>query len=140
MPRWLRRSLPLFRWASPSHAADATLLKVSYDPTRELYQDIDTAFARQYKVKTGDNFTIRQLHGGSGKQARSVINSLPADVVTPALAYDIDAISERGLIAHNWQQHTAHRSTPHASAIVLPASTTSSAGAASASAPWPRLV
>jgi sulfate/thiosulfate transport system substrate-binding protein len=68
MPRWLRRSLPLFRWASPSHAADATLLKVSYDPTRELYQDIDTAFARQYKVKTGDNFTIRQLHGGSASR------------------------------------------------------------------------
>jgi sulfate transport system substrate-binding protein len=104
---------------SVAFAADITLLNVSYDPTRELYQDIDTAFARQYKVKTGDNVTIRQSHGGSGKQARSVIDGLPADVVTLALAYDIDAISERGLIAHNWQQRLEHRSAPYASTIVF---------------------
>jgi sulfate transport system substrate-binding protein len=104
---------------SVAHAADITLLNVSYDPTRELYQDIDAAFARQYKVRTGDNVTIRQSHGGSGKQARAVIDGLQADVVTLALAYDIDAISERGLIAHNWQQRLEHRSTPYASTIVF---------------------
>ena len=87
--------------SSVAHAADITLLNVSYDPTRELYQDINAAFARQYKVKTGDNVTVKQSHGGSGKQARAVIDGLQADVVTLALAYDIDAISERGLIAHN---------------------------------------
>jgi len=104
---------------SAAQAADITLLNVSYDPTRELYQDFNTAFARQYKVKTGDNVTIKQSHGGSGKQARSVIDGLQADVVTLALAYDIDAISERGLIAHNWQQRLEHRSTPYASTIVF---------------------
>jgi sulfate transport system substrate-binding protein len=104
---------------SVAQAADITLLNVSYDPTRELYQDFNTAFARQYKVKTGDNVKVKQSHGGSGKQARSVIDGLPADVVTLALAYDIDAISERGLIAHNWQQRLVHRSTPYASTIVF---------------------
>jgi sulfate transport system substrate-binding protein len=104
---------------STAFAADITLLNVSYDPTRELYQDFNQAFARQYKAKTGDNVTIKQSHGGSGKQARSVIDGLQADVVTLALAYDIDAISERGLIAHNWQQRLAHHSTPYASTIVF---------------------
>jgi sulfate transport system substrate-binding protein len=103
----------------PAHAADTTLLNVSYDPTRELYQDVDAAFARHWKAKTGETVTIRQSHGGSGKQARSVIDGLPADVVTLALAYDIDAISERGLIAHNWQQRLAHRSAPYTSTIVF---------------------
>jgi sulfate transport system substrate-binding protein len=92
---------------------------VSYDPTRELYQDFNQAFARQWKAKTGDNVTVKQSHGGSGKQARSVIDGLSADVVTLALAYDIDAISERGLVAHNWQARLAHRSTPYASTIVF---------------------
>jgi len=105
--------------SSVAQAADITLLNVSYDPTRELYQDINAAFARQYKVKTGDNVTVKQSHGGSGKQARAVIDGLQADVVTLALAYDIDAISERGLIAHNWQQRLEHRSTPYASTIVF---------------------
>jgi sulfate transport system substrate-binding protein len=105
--------------SSVAVAADITLLNVSYDPTRELYQDLNAAFARQYKVKTGDNVTVKQSHGGSGKQARSVIDGLQADVVTLALAYDIDAISERGLIAHNWQQRLEHRSTPYASTIVF---------------------
>jgi sulfate transport system substrate-binding protein len=105
--------------SSVAHAADIALLNVSYDPTRELYQDLNAAFARQYKVKTGDNVTVKQSHGGSGKQARSVIDGLQADVVTLALAYDIDAISERGLIAHNWQQRLEHRSTPYASTIVF---------------------
>ncbi|MFL6634675.1 MAG: sulfate ABC transporter substrate-binding protein [Massilia sp.] len=105
--------------SSVAQAADITLLNVSYDPTRELYQDLNAAFARQYKIKTGDNVTVKQSHGGSGKQARSVIDGLQADVVTLALAYDIDAISERGLIAHNWQQRLEHHSTPYASTIVF---------------------
>jgi sulfate transport system substrate-binding protein len=104
---------------SAAFAADITLLNVSYDPTRELYQDFNQAFAKQWKAKTGDNVTIKQSHGGSGKQARSVIDGLQADVVTLALAYDIDAISERGLVAHNWQQRLAHNSTPYASTIVF---------------------
>lgn len=104
---------------SVATAADITLLNVSYDPTRELYQDFNQAFARYWKAKTGDNVTVKQSHGGSGKQARSVIDGLSADVVTLALAYDIDAISERGLIAHNWQQRLTHRSTPYASTIVF---------------------
>jgi sulfate transport system substrate-binding protein len=104
---------------SAAFAADITLLNVSYDPTRELYQDFNQAFARQWKAKTGDKVTVKQSHGGSGKQARSVIDGLQADVVTLALAYDIDAISERGLIAHNWQGRLAHRSSPYASTIVF---------------------
>jgi len=104
---------------SVSFAADITLLNVSYDPTRELYQDFNQAFAKQYKAKTGDNVTVKQSHGGSGKQARSVIDGLQADVVTLALAYDIDAISERGLIAHNWQARLPQHSTPYASTIVF---------------------
>ena len=100
-------------------AADVTLLNVSYDPTRELYQDINPAFARLWKAKTGDSVTIKQSHGGSGKQARSVIDGLDADVVTLALAYDIDAIGERGLLAKNWQQRLQHNSTPYSSTIVF---------------------
>jgi sulfate/thiosulfate-binding protein len=109
----------LFLAQSAAFAADITLLNVSYDPTRELYQDFNQAFAKQYKAKTGDNVTVKQSHGGSGKQARSVIDGLQADVVTLALAYDIDAISERGLIAHNWQSRLAQNSTPYASTIVF---------------------
>jgi sulfate transport system substrate-binding protein len=102
-----------------AHAADVTLLNVSYDPTRELYQDFDAAFAKHWQAKTGDKVTVRQSHGGSGKQARAVIDGLPADVVTLALAYDIDAISERGLIAHNWQERLKYRSAPYTSTIVF---------------------
>ncbi|NNG23628.1 sulfate ABC transporter substrate-binding protein [Telluria aromaticivorans] len=105
--------------ATPALAADVTLLNVSYDPTRELYQDVDAAFARHWKAKTGDSVTVKQSHGGSGKQARAVIDGLPADVVTLALAYDIDAISEKGLIAQGWQQRLAHRSSPYTSTIVF---------------------
>src|SRR5712692_689480 len=76
----------------PARAANVTLLNVSYDPTRELYQDYNKAFARYWKAETGQDVTVRQSHGGSGKQARSVIDGLEADVVTLALAYDIDAI------------------------------------------------
>ncbi|MEN3364574.1 MAG: sulfate/thiosulfate transport system substrate-binding protein [Burkholderiales bacterium] len=105
--------------APSAHAADFTLLNVSYDPTRELYQDYNQAFAKQWKAKTGDNVTIKQSHGGSGKQARSVIDGLSADVVTLALAYDIDAIAERGLIAKDWQKRLPHNSSPYTSTIMF---------------------
>jgi sulfate transport system substrate-binding protein len=99
---------------------DVTLLNVSYDPTRELYQDFNTAFAKYWKNKSGQNITIQQSHGGSGKQARSVIDGLEADVVTLALAYDIDEISEKaGLLPQNWQSRLEHNSSPYTSTIVF---------------------
>src|SRR5580765_8487657 len=86
-----------------ARAKELKLLNVSYDPTRELYQDYNTAFAKYWQQKSGDKLTIQQSHGGSGKQARAVIDGLDADVVTLALAYDIDAISEKGqLIEKDW--------------------------------------
>jgi len=101
-------------------AKNIQLLNVSYDPTRELYQDINKAFAADWKKKTGDDVTIRQSHGGSGKQARAVIDGLDADVATLALAYDIDAISEKGrLLPANWQSKLPHNSTPYTSTIVF---------------------
>ena len=97
-----------------------TLLNVSYDPTRELYQEINAAFAAQWKAKTGQTVTINQSHGGSGKQARSVIDGLEADVVTLALAYDVDAVSTIGkLIAPGWQTRLPSNSAPYTSTIVL---------------------
>ena len=104
--------------AQPAMAA-MTLLNVSYDPTRELYQQIDKAFAAQWKVKTGEDVTIQQSHGGSGAQARSVIEGLPADVVTLALADDIDQIAARGLTAADWQSRLPLHSTPYYSTIVF---------------------
>jgi len=101
-------------------AKEIELLNVSYDPTRELYQDINTAFSASWKAKTGDDVVVRQSHGGSGKQARSVIDGLDADVVTLALAYDIDAISDKGhLLPANWQSRLPHNSTPYSSTIVF---------------------
>jgi sulfate/thiosulfate-binding protein len=101
-------------------AKDVTLLNVSYDPTRELYQDIDAAFAKYWKEKSGDTIVIRQSHGGSGKQARAVIDGLEADVVTLALAYDIDVIAEKShFIAKDWQQRLPDNSSPYTSAIVF---------------------
>jgi sulfate/thiosulfate-binding protein len=105
--------------AQSAYAADLSLLNVSYDPTRELYQDFNQAFAKQWKAKTGDNLVIKQSHGGSGKQARSVIDGLGADVVTLALAYDIDEIAQRGLIAKDWQKRLPHNSSPYTSTIVF---------------------
>lgn len=96
-------------------AAPNELLNVSYDPTRELYQEINGAFAKSW----GQPVTVRQSHGGSGKQARSVIDGLPADVVTLALAYDIDEIAQRGLIAKNWQTRLPNNSAPYYSTIVF---------------------
>lgn len=100
-------------------AKDVTLLNVSYDPTRELYRDINTAFAAQWKAQHGDSVTIQMSHGGSGKQARSVVDGLPADVVTLALAYDIDAMADRGLVAKNWQTRLPENAAPYTSAIVF---------------------
>src|SRR5688572_30570614 len=85
--------------------ADVSLLNVSYDPTRELYQEFNAAFAQHWKAKTGETVTIKQSHGGSGKQARAVIDGLEADVVTLALAYDVDALHEHGkLVPADWQR------------------------------------
>ncbi len=95
------------------------LLNVSYDPTRELYRAVDDAFIRQYKEKTGVALTIRQSHGGSGSQARSVIDGLEADVVTLALAYDIDAVSAKGLLPADWQKRLPNNSSPYTSTIVF---------------------
>jgi sulfate transport system substrate-binding protein len=100
-------------------ARNVTLLNVSYDPTRELYQDINRAFAAQWKATHGDVVTIRMSHDGSGKQARSVVDGLPADVVTLALAYDIDAIADHGLLPRNWQQNLPDNSAPYTSTIVF---------------------
>jgi sulfate transport system substrate-binding protein len=97
-----------------------TLLNVSYDPTRELYQDYNAAFAKYWKAKTGQDVTVKQSHGGSGAQARSVIDGLQADVVTLALAYDIDSISENAkLLPANWQSRLPNGSTPYTSTIVF---------------------
>lgn len=97
----------------------AKLLNVSYDPTRELYQEFNAAFARHWKAKTGQDLTVQQSHGGSGKQGRSVIDGLEADVVTLALAYDIDAIANAGLLPKSWQSRLPHNSSPYTSTIVF---------------------
>ncbi|HKW82686.1 MAG TPA: sulfate ABC transporter substrate-binding protein [Burkholderiaceae bacterium] len=100
--------------------ADTTLLNVSYDPTRELYQSYNAAFAKQWKAKTGETVTIRQSHGGSGKQARSVIDGLDADVVTLALAYDIDALADHGKqVPLDWQKRLPNNASPYTSTIVF---------------------
>jgi sulfate/thiosulfate-binding protein len=101
-------------------AKDIKLLNVSYDPTRELYVEFNAAFAQHWKAKTGDNVVIQQSHGGSSKQARSVIDGLQADVVTLALAYDIDAIVEKGrLLPADWQKRLPNNSAPYTSTIVF---------------------
>jgi sulfate/thiosulfate-binding protein len=107
-------------WITVAVAADREILNVSYDPTRELYTDYNAWFAKQWKAKTGDTLTVRQSHGGSGKQARSVIEGLGADVVTLALAFDIDAIAQRAkLLPLNWQEKFPHNSSPYTSTIVF---------------------
>jgi sulfate/thiosulfate-binding protein len=112
--------LVLFGFGHPARAADITLLNVSYDPTRELYQEYNEAFAKHWKAKTGDNVTIQQSHGGSGKQSRSVIDGLRADVVTLALGYDIDVIAEKGKsLPLDWQKRLPDNSAPYTSTIVF---------------------
>lgn len=106
--------------AFSAEAREIALLNASYDPTRELYQAVNKAFTEDYKKKTGDIVTINQSHGGSGKQARAVIDGLEADVVTLALAYDIDAIAEKGnLLPKTWQNRLPKNSTPYTSTIVF---------------------
>ncbi len=113
-------AIGLLTLGSPVQAKEVTLLNVSYDPTRELYQDVNAAFVKEWKTKTGDDIKIQQSHGGSGKQARSVIDGLQADVVTLALAYDIDAIYEKGkLLPQNWQTQLPKNSAPYTSIIVF---------------------
>lgn len=117
---YLLASLGLALIANTGFAAKVELLNVSYDPTRELYQDFNKAFASHWKKQTGDDVTIRQSHGGSGKQARSVIDGLDADVVTLALAYDIDEIgSLTKKINPDWQKRLSHNSSPYTSTIVF---------------------
>src|ERR1700735_2424494 len=120
--RRARRILPVVAvllWTNSVFAADVTLLNVSYDPTRELYTDFNKAFAAAYQKDTGKSVEIKQSHGGSGSQARSVIDALQADVVTLALAYDIDAIAAKGLIAADWQKRLPLNASPYTSTIVF---------------------
>jgi len=105
--------------AGSAFGADVTLLNVSYDPTRELYVEFNKAFAAAYQKETGKSVEIKQSHGGSGAQARSVIDGLQADVVTLALAYDVDAIAAKGLIAPDWQKRLPQNSSPYTSTIVF---------------------
>jgi sulfate/thiosulfate transport system substrate-binding protein len=106
-------------WAGSAYAADITLLNVSYDPTRELYTDFNKAFSAAYQKETGKSVEIKQSHGGSGAQARAVIDGLQADVVTLALAYDIDAIAGKGLLAKDWQSRLPQNASPYTSTIVF---------------------
>lgn len=114
--------IALLALANPlvASAANVSLLNVSYDPTRELYQEFNAAFAKQWQAKTGDVVTVKQSHGGSGKQARAIVDGLEADVATLALAYDIDQLSEKGkLIPKDWQKRLPHNSSPYTSTIVF---------------------
>ncbi len=105
--------------AGSAYAADITLLNVSYDPTREFYVALNKAFGDKYKAETGKSVEIKQSHGGSGKQARSVIDGLDADVVTLALAYDVDEIARKGLLAADWQKKLPENASPYTSTIVF---------------------
>src|SRR5947207_1990516 len=107
-----------FALATFAHA-QTVLLNVSYDPTRELYKDINSAFAAEWKAQKGETLTIRMSHGGSGGQARAVIDGLNADVVTLALSGDVDAIAKKGLIASGWQERLPNNASPYTSTIVL---------------------
>ena len=118
----IRRILPVLAgllFASSAFAADVTLLNVSYDPTRELYADFNKAFASAYQKETGKSVEIKQSHGGSGSQARAVIDGLQADIVTLALAYDVDAVAAKGLIPADWQKRLPLNASPYTSTIVF---------------------
>jgi sulfate transport system substrate-binding protein len=120
--KMVRRILPVIAGlliAGSAHAADISLLNVSYDPTRELYVDFNKSFSAAYQKETGKSIEIKQSHGGSGAQARSVIDGLQADVVTLALAYDIDAVANKGLTSKDWQKRLAQNSSPYTSTIVF---------------------
>ncbi len=131
MQSWFKRPLPSGKLlllaaafvslagAGRAFAEATTLLNVSYDPTRELYQELNVAFARQWKARTGSTVTVRQSHGGSGKQARAVLDGLEADVVTLALAYDVDVLADKGLLTKDWQARLPNASSPYTSTIVF---------------------
>ena len=106
-------------FAAPVFAAELSLLNVSYDPTRELYAEVNKAFSSKWKAEKGETLKIKASHGGSGKQARAVIDGLAADVVTLALAYDIDAIADKGLLAKDWQKKFPDNAAPYTSTIVF---------------------
>src|SRR5438094_4939611 len=107
-------------WWGTVSAKEIVLLNASYDPTRELYQEVNAAFAKYWQHKTGDHVTVKQSHGGSGKQARSVVDGLDADVVTLALAYDIDEIAERTIqLPTDWQQRLLHNRAPYTSTYIF---------------------
>ena len=118
--RGLAVALAFALTAGSAAARDITLLNVSYDPTRELYQEVNAAFAQAWKAKTGDTVSVKASHGGSGKQARAIIDGLEADVATLALAQDIDEIAARAqLLPADWQQRLPHRSTPYTSTAIF---------------------
>lgn len=119
MIRGVLPALAVLLHAGAALAANVTLLNVSYDPTRELYVEFNKAFAAAYSKETGKSVEIKQSHGGSGSQARAVIDGLQADVVTLALAYDIDAIAARGLLSTGWQKRLADNASPYTSTIVF---------------------
>jgi sulfate/thiosulfate-binding protein len=123
MERWMMRILVVLATSllltGTVTAADVTLLNVSYDPTRELYAQLSKAYAERFKADTGKTIELKTSHGGSGSQARAVIDGLQADVVTLALAYDIDAIADRGLIAADWQKRLPQNASPYTSTIVF---------------------
>ncbi|HSM91923.1 MAG TPA: sulfate ABC transporter substrate-binding protein [Anaeromyxobacteraceae bacterium] len=104
---------------APAAAGEVTLLNVSYDPTRELYEEFNAAFAKHLKATTGQALKVKQSHGGSGKQARAVIDGLEADVVTLALAYDVGAVAKAGFIAADWQKRLPQNASPYTSTIVF---------------------
>src|SRR3979411_750267 len=119
MVRRILRVVAGLLWATSTFAADVSLLNVSYDPTRELYVDFNKAFAAAYQKETGKSVEIKQSHGGSGSQARAVIDGLEADVVTLALAYDVDAIAGTGLVRPDWQSRLPDHSPPYTPTIVF---------------------
>jgi sulfate/thiosulfate transport system substrate-binding protein len=112
-------ALLLMLFAGHLHAADTRLLNVSYDPTREYFQDVDASFQAQWAKQTGQTVTVTTSNGGSGKQARAVLDGLQADVVTLALAYDIDVLADKGLLAKDWQSRLPDNSSPYTSTIVF---------------------
>ena len=120
LPRLVQFPLTVLLAAFSLNAtAQSSLLNVSYDPTRELYSDFNAAFAKRWQAGNGEKLTLRQSHGGSAKQALAVIDGLEADVVTLALAYDIDALADRGLLAADWQKRLPYNAAPYTSTVVF---------------------
>jgi sulfate transport system substrate-binding protein len=117
--RWIILTVLLSLGTTFAHAQDAKLLNVSFDPTREYFQDVGTAFKAQWAKQAGQNVTVTTSNGGSGKQARAVLDGLQADVVTLALAYDIDVLADKGLLAKNWQTRLPDNSSPYTSTVVF---------------------